>query len=74
MRPEQLNLRSDIYEIVSMEHQVNVLRYVLKTYPTSTIENAAKQIEARIKVLKERHDKEPSQLSGLPEDIKRSGQ
>lgn len=74
LRPEQLNRRSDIDEIVSLEHQVNVLRYVLKTYPTSTIENAAKQIEARIKVLKERHDKEPSQLSGLPEDIKRSGQ
>lgn len=62
LRPEQLNRRSDIDEIVSMEHQANVLRYVLKTYPTSTIENAAKQIEARIKVLKERHDKETEEF------------
>ena len=62
LRPEQLNRRSDIDEIVSMEHQSNVLRYVLKTYPTSTIENAAKQIEARIKVLKERHGKETEEF------------
>ena len=62
LRPEQLNRRSDIDEIVSMEHQANVLRYVLKTYPTSTIENAAKQIEARIKVLKEHHDKETEEF------------
>ena len=62
LRPEQLNRRSDIDEIVSLEHQVNVLRYVLKTYPTSTIENAAKQIDARIKVLKERHDKETEEF------------
>ena len=62
LRPEQLNRRSDIDEIVSMEHQANVLRYVLKTYPTSTIENAAKQIEARIKVLKERHGKDTEEF------------
>ena len=57
MRLEHLKYRSDISEMVSLEHQANVLRYVLKTYPTSTIENAAKQIEARIKELKERQDK-----------------
>ena len=62
LRPEQLNRQSDTDEIVSLEHQANVLRYVLKTYPTSTIENAAKQIEARIKVLKERHDKETEEF------------
>jgi hypothetical protein len=62
LRPEQLNRQSDIYEIVSLEHQVNVMRYVLKTYPTSTIENAAKQIEARINVLKERHSKETAEF------------
>ena len=62
LRPEHLNRQSDIDEIVSMEHQANVLRYVLKTYPTSTIENAAKQIEARIKVLKEHHDKETEEF------------
>ena len=62
LRPEQLKRRSDIDEIVSMEHQANVLRYVLKTYPTSTIENAAKQIEARIKALRERQARETEQL------------
>ena len=62
LRPEQLNRRSDIDEIVSLEHQVNVLRYVLKTYPTSTIENAAKQIDARIKALHERQARETEQM------------
>ena len=62
LRPEQLKRRSDTDEIVSLEQQVNVLLYVLKTYPTSTIENAAKQIEARIKALRERQARETEQL------------
>lgn len=62
LRPEQLNRQSDTDEIVSLEHQSNVLRYVLKTYQTSTIENAAKQIEARIKALRERQARETEQL------------
>ena len=66
LRPDQLNRYSDIDQIVSLDHQANVLRYVLKTYPTSSIENAAKQIEARLKLLRERHERE------IQEDLKNS--
>lgn len=57
LRPEQLKW-TDLNELVSLEHQVNVLRHVLKTYPTSSIGNAVKQIDARIKTLQERHASE----------------
>jgi len=39
------------YGLLRLRAQVSVLKDVIKSYPTCTIENAIKQIEARIKEL-----------------------
>lgn len=45
-------------QILTLERQIDILDEVVKDYPTSTITNARKQIEARLKVLREKRDKE----------------
>ena len=57
LRPEQLRW-TDLEELTSLEMTARTLQYVMKTYPTSTVENAAKQIEARAELLRERHSRE----------------